>query len=149
MVTLDPDLLQPKQREQALVLGDTSHSSLDTVAPPPFGQSAGDPVVLHFSQHETYTAPGGEDPPEFAPYDASYFISGTGNVISHDPHLNEDGTSEAQFLRDVLTSQKVKRYIVSYSLRQSPRLECSYIVGGRTTRPTPALSAHAMGIAQT
>ena len=142
---LRQELPQPKQ---ALVR-DTSHSCLETVAPPPFEQSAEDPVVLHYSQHETYTAPGGEAPPEFAPYDASYFISGTGNVISHDHHLNEDGASQAQFPRDVLTSQKVKHSIVSYSLRQSPRLECSYIVGGRTMKPIPALSAHAMGITQT
>lgn len=48
----------------------------------PFQQSA-----------ETFVAPGGEDPPQFAPYDASYFISGAGDVVSHDPHLNEDGAS--------------------------------------------------------
>ena len=38
-------------------------------------------------------APGGEDPPPFTPYEASYFTSGNGNVVSHDPHLNEDGAS--------------------------------------------------------
>lgn len=140
-------LPQPKQQEQALIPGD---SYLDTVAPPPFEQSAGDPLVLQVSQHETYTAPGGEDPPEFAPYDASYFISGTGDVISHDPHLNEDGPSKAHFLHahDVLTPQKAKRSIVSYSLRQLLPLECSYIAGGRITKPIPASSAHATGIAQ-
>ncbi|KAF8560332.1 hypothetical protein OG21DRAFT_1502637 [Imleria badia] len=85
------NLAQPKQQEeQALVPGD---SCIDTVAPPPFEQSAGDPLV-----HETYTAPGGEDPPEFAPYDASYFISRAGDLISHDPHLNEDGEAFYRFL---------------------------------------------------
>ncbi|KAG8219788.1 hypothetical protein J3R82DRAFT_760 [Butyriboletus roseoflavus] len=104
MVILNQQLPKPKQSEQPLLLGDTSHSCLDTAPPPPFEQSAGDPVVLHFSEHETYTAPGGEDPPEFTPYDASCFVSGAGDVISHDPHLNEDGPSTVQFLRDVLTS---------------------------------------------
>lgn len=148
MVILNQELPQPKQREQeqALVLGDASHSSFNTLPPPPFDQSAGDPVVRHFSQHETYTAPGGEDPPAFAPYDASYFISGAGDIISHDPHLNEDGPSIAHFLRGVLTSRKVKRSIASYSLRQLPHLEYSCTVGGRTTKPIPAWSPHAMGI---
>ncbi|KAF8140285.1 hypothetical protein EV363DRAFT_1312110 [Boletus edulis] len=88
MVTL---IDQPKRQ-------DPSHSSLDTVPPPSFEQSAGDPLVLHFSQHETYTALGGEDPPAFTPYEASYFISGAGDAISHDPHLNEDGEALYRFL---------------------------------------------------
>lgn len=135
MATIDQELPQPKQ---AFILGNASYSPLSTIPPPPFEQSAGDPVVLDFSQHETYTAPGGEDPPEFAPYDASYFISGAGDVISHDPHLNEDGPLTAGFHRNVLTSQKkVKRSIASYSLRQSDRPECSCIVGGRTRRVIP------------
>lgn len=127
MVSLDPELSQPKQREQPFVPGDTSHSYLDAVAPPPFEQSAGDPVVLHFSQHETYTAPGGEDPPEFAPYDASYFISGTGDVISHDPHLNEDGTSKARFLpdrgrcTDIAKGEAFYRFLLSQAVTP-PRL---------------------------
>ena len=112
--------------------------------PPPFEQSAADSVV-----HETFTPPGGEDPPEFIPYDASYFISGAGDVISHDPHLNEDGPSIAQFFCNVLTSQKVKPSIASYSPRQSFRLECSYIVGGRTTKLILASSAHRIEIART
>ncbi|KAG9314336.1 hypothetical protein JVU11DRAFT_5128 [Chiua virens] len=89
MVTLDPEFAQPKQQEH-LIAGDAPHSSHTTLAPPPFEQSTADPVVLHFSQPETYTAPGGEDPPLFTPYEASYFVSGVGDVISHDPHLNED-----------------------------------------------------------
>ena len=40
-----------------------------------------------------YIPPGGEEPPpEFTPYEAEYFISGGKEIVSHDPHLNEDGT---------------------------------------------------------
>lgn len=118
MVTLDPELSQPKQREQALVPRDTYF--LNPVAPPPFEQSARDPVVLHFSEHETYTAPGGEDPPEFAPYDASYFISETGNVISHDPHLNEDGQSKLSsfptLCTDIAEGEALYRFLLSQAI---------------------------------
>ena len=38
-----------------------------------------------------YIPPGGEEPPpEFTPYEAEFFISGK-EIVSHDPHLNEDG----------------------------------------------------------
>ncbi|KAF9237334.1 hypothetical protein BU15DRAFT_22813, partial [Melanogaster broomeanus] len=37
-------------------------------------------------------------PPAFTPYQASLFTSGTGNIISHDPHLNEDGEALYRFL---------------------------------------------------
>ena len=38
-----------------------------------------------------YVPPGGEEPPpEFTPYEAEFSVSGN-EIISHDPHLNEDG----------------------------------------------------------
>lgn len=60
--------------------------------PPVFEDSVHDPV-LHVSDSEVVVPLGGEEPPTFAPYEASYFTSGNGSVISHDPHLNEDGMS--------------------------------------------------------
>lgn len=30
-------------------------------------------------------------PPEFSSYDAVYYTTATGDTVSHDPHLNEDG----------------------------------------------------------
>lgn len=30
-------------------------------------------------------------PPEFSPYHADYFENESGDIISHDPHLNTDG----------------------------------------------------------
>lgn len=56
-------------------------------SPPTFQDSAADPLLS-----ESFAPPGGEAPPTFTPYDASYFTSSDGSIISHDPHLNEDGT---------------------------------------------------------
>jgi hypothetical protein len=35
---------------------------------------------------------GGEEPPQFTPYEAEHWESRGGEIISHDPHLNEDGS---------------------------------------------------------
>jgi hypothetical protein len=32
-----------------------------------------------------------EPPPDFAQYNADYFETGSGDIVSHDPHLNTDG----------------------------------------------------------
>ncbi|KAL4070911.1 hypothetical protein J3A83DRAFT_4246289 [Scleroderma citrinum] len=66
-------------------------------APPVFEDRIHDPV-LHVSDSEVITPLGGEEPPTFTPYEASYFTSGNGSVISHDPHLNEDGEALYRFL---------------------------------------------------
>lgn len=34
---------------------------------------------------------GEEPPPEFTPYEAEYFATSNGDIVSHDKHLNEDG----------------------------------------------------------
>ncbi|KAG6814054.1 hypothetical protein H0H92_003101 [Tricholoma furcatifolium] len=39
-----------------------------------------------------------ESPPEFALYDADYFETSSGDIISHDPHLNSDGEALYRFL---------------------------------------------------
>ncbi|ESK96142.1 hypothetical protein Moror_7283 [Moniliophthora roreri MCA 2997] len=39
-----------------------------------------------------------EPPPEFAPYEAEYFTTSSGNIVSHDPHLNTDGEALYRFL---------------------------------------------------
>ena len=36
-------------------------------------------------------AGGEEPPPEFTPYEAEHFATSSGDIISHDKHLNEDG----------------------------------------------------------
>lgn len=80
----------PDQRDQQ---PEASASS----APPPFEASMSDPV-LQVSENEALMPRGGEDPPAFAPYEASCFTSSDGSLISHDPHLNEDGEALYRFL---------------------------------------------------
>ncbi|KAI6047661.1 hypothetical protein EDC04DRAFT_3050926, partial [Pisolithus marmoratus] len=65
--------------------------------PRPFEASMSDPI-LQVSEAEMLMPHGGEDPPAFAPYEASYFTSSDGSLISHDPHLNEDGEALYRFL---------------------------------------------------
>lgn len=82
-----------KQQQQQGQQPEASVSSL----PPPFEASMSDPA-LHVSESEVLMPHGGEDPPAFAPYEASYFTSSDGSLISHDPHLNEDGEALYRFL---------------------------------------------------
>lgn len=51
-----------------------------------------------------------EDPPEFSQYEAEFTVSDSGNILSHDHHLNEDGM---QICVVHLTLQ-VKHYIASF-----------------------------------
>jgi len=43
----------------------------------------GDVVYPHYGE---------EQPPEFVPYESKIFTTGDGHIVSHDPHLNEDGS---------------------------------------------------------
>ena len=60
---------------------------------PPFGATrAGGSTTLHFLQEDAdWIRDGGEQPPEFTPYEAQHWVNADGDVVSHDPHLNEDG----------------------------------------------------------
>lgn len=53
-------------------------------------------AVPKYTEHaleDVYMPAGGEEPPpEFAAYEAEFFISGR-DIVSHDPHLNQDGKS--------------------------------------------------------
>ena len=57
--------------------------------PPAFEPEEG--LVQRNFVDDDYSAPGGEPPPDFSPYEAEHFYSSSGNIVSHDPHLNEDG----------------------------------------------------------
>jgi hypothetical protein len=61
---------------------------------PPFGAPrAGGSTAIQFSQEDTdWGEEGGEGPPEFTPYEADHWLDGAGDLWTHDPHLNEDGT---------------------------------------------------------
>jgi len=63
-----------------------------TQAPPPPFQEAGSSLI---GSDVVYPHYGEEQPPEFMPYEAKSFTTGDGHVVSHDPHLNEDGSSLA------------------------------------------------------
>ena len=53
-------------------------------------------LIRHdFADSDVFVPPGGEEPPpDFTPYEAEFFETSDGNVISHDPHLNEDGAPQ-------------------------------------------------------
>ncbi|KAI1797930.1 hypothetical protein LXA43DRAFT_877356 [Ganoderma leucocontextum] len=52
-----------------------------------------------------YFPTGGEEPPpEFTPYEAEFFVSGK-EIVSHDPHLNEDGEALYRFLLSQSTAR--------------------------------------------
>lgn len=61
--------------------------------PPQFQSNGPTPSnnVIDIIQEDTWPQYGGEAPPEFAPYEAQHWVNADGNIVSHDPHLNEDG----------------------------------------------------------
>ncbi|KAI0068219.1 hypothetical protein BV25DRAFT_1818605 [Artomyces pyxidatus] len=85
--------------QQPLVrLDDEPGPSEALPAPPSFEESAGH-VLIDFDQAGALVPTGGElPPPEFTPYDAEYWVSKDKSIISHDPHLNEDGEALYRFL---------------------------------------------------
>ncbi|KAJ3532523.1 hypothetical protein NM688_g7406 [Phlebia brevispora] len=68
--------------------------------PPTFEESVGDTAInLSDLSSNVFIPPGGEEPPPaFTPYDAQYFENSDGTIVSHDPHLNEDGEALYRFL---------------------------------------------------
>jgi len=55
-------------------------------------------TVISFDDGADWFPAGGEEPPEFTPYEAEHWVSMSGEIISHDPHLNEDGEALYRFL---------------------------------------------------
>ncbi|RPD62890.1 hypothetical protein L227DRAFT_521816 [Lentinus tigrinus ALCF2SS1-6] len=104
MIITDVDKKHPLDDElagQVDVAGASSSHVLDDLAPPPDGEA---PKYTERAFENVYIPPGGEEPPpEFTPYEAEYFISGR-EVVSHDPHLNEDGEALYRFLLSQSTS---------------------------------------------
>lgn len=98
MLIIDADPVESKQDS----VGDSSpslaSSSLQRQPPPTFEESIAD-HVLHFPQADSlnFAPEGGEEPPAFAPYDANFFTSRSGDTISHDSHLNDDGMLSSSF----------------------------------------------------
>ena len=73
---------KPLSRSSAI-----SEAGPSGVPPPSFEESVGHAVVDFAEPFPE----GGDDPPEFTPYNAEHWVSKDGAVISHDHHLNEDG----------------------------------------------------------
>jgi hypothetical protein len=81
----------PKVEESSVVLqwaGDSA-TSPPMAAPPAFEDIAGH-ITVDFSRGDESVLQGAEEPPPFSPYIAESQESGN-QIISHDPHLNDDG----------------------------------------------------------
>lgn len=93
---MDDKKSQPNGSDLATLAGPSTNFD----PPPSFEESAADQVAgkygSHFTEPDVFVPLGGEEPPpEFTPYDAKYFVSGSSeDIVSHDRHLNEDGEFE-------------------------------------------------------
>jgi hypothetical protein len=77
--------------EQPLLSAPNSSEAGPSELPPPtFRESRGDAVVVLDEVTEAFPE-GGKEPPQFTPYEAEHWESRSGEIISHDQHLNEDG----------------------------------------------------------
>ena len=78
------------------------------------------PKYTEHAFDNVYIPPGGEEPPpDFTPYKAEFFISGK-EIVSHDPHLNEDGTFTKPFSLNstrltTLKGEALYRFLLSQS----------------------------------
>jgi len=68
------------QAEKHVSSSSSSHSHSSDNAPH---------LAIDIKDHEVPSEP----PPPFTPYEAEFFESSDGDIISHDHHLNEDGSS--------------------------------------------------------
>jgi hypothetical protein len=84
-----------------------SNPDISVQAPPPFHEAG---LSSMYGGEVVYPYYGEEQPPEFMPYEAESFTTGDGHVVSHDPHLNEDGSFIAtNIFRAMLTATGVYR----------------------------------------
>jgi len=76
-----------------------SDKSGDGVSPPAISERSSGGIALNaeLDGNDIYVPSGGEasPPPEFTPYEAEFFVEDDGDIVSHDQHLNEDGTSQS------------------------------------------------------
>lgn len=100
MVTVNPKDTLPDSTKRVEDDQPTAGPSTALPPPPTFEESTKDDIILNFGDDpETYVPPGGEEPPpSFAPYEAEFFVARDGSIVSHDPHLNDDGAFCARSL---------------------------------------------------
>jgi hypothetical protein len=79
----------PSEQQALLREGDSGEGPL-SAPPPSFEETAVDGSAAFDDAGDSFSG-GGDEPPEFTPYDAEHWISTSGEIISHDSHLNEDG----------------------------------------------------------
>lgn len=82
MIESPPD----KKQEVAQLASPESETDRITALeelPPSFEQATEDRLLPNPPQQDP--------PPAFSPYTASFHTAGNGAIVSHDPHLNEDG----------------------------------------------------------
>ncbi|TCD69935.1 hypothetical protein EIP91_005759 [Steccherinum ochraceum] len=97
-------LIDVTDPSESFATGPSSSSSFhpnSSAPPPPFVESAADKALnAELAREDVFVPLGGEEPPpEFTPYEAEFFLSGAAkDVVSHDPHLNEDGEALYRFL---------------------------------------------------
>jgi hypothetical protein len=77
----------PNQKQEEARLTSPESETNGTTAleelPPSFEQATEDRLLPDPPQQDP--------PPAFSPYTASFYTAGDGAIVSHDPHLNEDG----------------------------------------------------------
>ena len=78
------NLPNKKQNEAQLDSSELNNTAALEELPPSFEQATEDRLLPDPPQQDP--------PPAFSTYTASFFTAGNGAIISHDPHLNEDGT---------------------------------------------------------
>ena len=94
------------KKEEAQTLVDVSdpnapRSSTSAEAPPPFEETESHPDNQALVNYDGI--PGSDEPPpDFAPYEAEFFETGSGDIVSHDKHLNEDGTLQKAESRQIV-----------------------------------------------
>lgn len=88
-MTLKVKEVRPPE-QPLLSAANSSEAGPSEFPPPSFRESGGDAVVV-FDEVADAFPEGGEEPPQFTPYEAEHWVSRSGEIISHDPHLNEDG----------------------------------------------------------
>ncbi|KAH9028579.1 hypothetical protein EDB85DRAFT_1892443 [Lactarius pseudohatsudake] len=86
-----------KDRVSQQPLSRNSEAGPSEAPPPSFEESVGH-LVIDIDKFPEPFPEGGEDPPEFTPYEAEHWMSKNGEIISHDSHLNEDGEALYRFL---------------------------------------------------
>ncbi len=81
---------QSKGQDSQRLLLANNKAGPSEVPPPSFEESVGH-LVLDLDGIPEPFPESGEEPPEFTSYEAEHWVSKNGEIISHDPHLNEDG----------------------------------------------------------